>query len=184
MKLGLNPERDVDIVRLAGEEKFVAALVSGTVDAIIFPEPHVTLALRSDPKNKVIWWNQEMFPNTVSTVVMIKQSVIDRYQELVEKVVEIHLRANKLFKEDREYWARVTAKVVGEGRAPLDVARQAVSGPGANSVGNPRGAVDAFALFDRFLVQDGGYPAVLNPENWFDFRFYDRVLLRRPELKD
>jgi NitT/TauT family transport system substrate-binding protein len=183
-RLGLNPERDVEIVRLAGEEKFIPALVSGAVDAFIFPEPHITLAQRSDPKNQVIWWNQETFPNTVSTVVMVKQSLIDQYPEMMEKLVEIHLRANKLFQEDREYWARVTAKMVGEERLPFDIVRQAINGPGANSVGNPRGAVDAIVLFDQFLVQDGTYPAVIRAENMFDFRFYDRVVLRRPELKD
>ena len=115
---------------------------------------------------------------------MVQQRLIDQYPAMVEKLVEIHLRANKLFNKDKDFFARTVSKVLGEKFLPLDVAQKAVRSPATHMVTDLRPLLGTLALYDASEVKQGIWPKPLKIEDVLDLRFYDAVLKKHPELAD
>jgi len=115
---------------------------------------------------------------------MVQQRLIDRYPAMIEKLVEIHLRVNKLFNRDRDFFARTVTKVLGERFLPLDVAQEAVRSPATHMVTNLRPLLPALTVYDASEVKQGVWPKPLKIEDVLDLRFYDAVVKKHPELAD
>ncbi len=180
--LGVDPTQDVEIVGM-GEDRLVTAVVSGQLDGAFILEPLITLILRRDPVNfKPIVWSRDIRSNQIAQVVLVKQNLIDQYPEMMERLVKIQMQATKLLKEDREFWAQVTVKYLES--LSLEDARAAVNSPAANLASNLRDVAPSVLLFDRFMVQQGVYPSPIAIGDLVDFRFYDRVVKKHPELND
>ena len=180
--LGVDPAREVEIVGM-GEDRLVTAVVSGQLDGAFILEPLVTLILRRDPaKFTPIVWSRDIRSNQLAQVVLVKQSLIDQYPEMMERLVKIQMQATRLLKEDREFWAQVSVKYL-QGLS-LEDARVAVNSPAANLASNLRDVAPSVLLFDRFMVQEGVYPSQITIDDLVDFRFYDRVVQKHPELND
>jgi hypothetical protein len=56
----------------------------------------------------------------------VRQRLIDHYPALVEKLVELHRRANKLFTADEDFFAQTVGKGLEEQVLPLEVPQEAV----------------------------------------------------------
>jgi hypothetical protein len=55
---------------------------------------------------------------------------------------------------------------------------------GGSLVTNHRALADMLALYDAFLVKQGVWPQPLKVEDVLEYRFYDAVLQKHPELAD
>jgi len=179
-KLGVDPERDVQILAMAAGVT-PAAAIAKQIDATVTVEHFITLMPRVFP-SRVIAWGQDVRPGQPNHVLVVHQRMMDNYPEFVKKLVELHLRATRALREDKDYWAKVASDWVGAELLPLDVARQAVRSPAANLIANPRLIVDGIRTEDRFLVSLGRWPGPATMEQIFDFRFYDAVVREHPEL--
>ncbi len=181
--VGVDPEHDVTIVPMGGDQ-LVAAMAAGQVDGVVYGEPQITLIQRADPKFKVLLYGKDLVPGLPGGVVMVQQRLIDQYPALVGQLVEIHLRATKLFNADKDVFARTVSKALGEQFLPLEVAQAAVRSPATHMVTNLRALVETLALYDASEVKQGVWPTALKIEDVFDLRFYDAVLQKHPELAD
>ncbi|MBM2836914.1 MAG: transporter substrate-binding protein [candidate division NC10 bacterium] len=181
--IGVSPERDVTIVPMGGDQ-LVAAMAAGQVDSVVFGEPQITLILRADARFKVLLYGKDLVPGLPGGVVMVQQRLIDQYPAMVEKLVEIHLRANRLFNKDKDFFARTVNKLLGEKFLPLDVAQAAVRSPATRMVTDLRPLLKTLAVYDASEVTQGTWPAPLKIESILDLRFYDAVVKRHPELAD
>jgi ABC-type nitrate/sulfonate/bicarbonate transport system substrate-binding protein len=179
-KLGVDPERDVEILRMVAGVTPTAA-VTGQIDATVTVEHTITLMPRAFP-SKVIAWGQDVRPGMPNHVLLVHQRIMNNYPKFVEKLVELHARATKALREDRDYWARVVSDWVGAELLPLELAQQAVRSPAANLIADPRLIVDGVHTEDKFLVSLGRWPSPATTEQIFDFRFYDAVVREHPEL--
>ena len=177
---GVSAENDVEIVPM-GVDQLTPAMAAGRLDGAVYGEPQLTLILRADPKFKVLLYAKDLVPDLPGGTVMVQQRLIDQYPAMLEKLVEIHLRTNKLFNTDREFFARTVAKTLG---IPLDVAQASVRSPAAHMVTNLRALAPTLAVYDAFEVKQGVWPKPLKIEEVFDLRFYDAVLKKHPELAD
>ena len=182
VSLGASPEQDVDILPM-GTDQLVAAMLAGQIDGVVYGEPQITLLRRANPKFKA-FYGKDFVPDSPGGVVMVQQRLIDQYPGIVEKLVEIHVRANKLFNADKDFFARTVTRLLGEEFLPLAVAQAAVHSPAITMVTNPRTLADTLAAYDAFLVQQGVWPKPLKIEEVFDYRFYDAVVAKHPELED
>ena len=181
--IGVDTEKDVTLIPMGGDQ-LVAAMATGQVDGVVYGEPQITLLLRADPKFKVLLYGKDLVPGLPGGTIMVQQRLIDQYPAMVEKLVEIHLRANKLLNTDKDFFARTVSKVLGEKFLPLDVAQQAVRSPATHLVTDLRALAATLAVYDAFEVKQGVWPGPLKIEDLFDLRFYDAVLKRHPELAD
>ncbi len=182
-RIGVDPEHDVTILPMGGDQ-LVAAMASGQVDGVVYGEPQITLLQRADPKFKVLLYGKDLVPGLPGGVVMVQQRLIDRYPALVDKLVEIHLRATKLFNADKDFFARTVSKALGEQFLPLDVAQAAVRSPATHMVTNLRALAQTLGLYDASEVKQGVWPTPLKIEDILDLRFYDAVLQKHPGLAD
>jgi len=98
--------------------------------------------------------------------------------------VELHLRANKLFNADKDFFARTVSKALGEHILPLEVAKEAVRSPATHMVTNHRALAATLAVYDEFEVREGVWPKALSIDDVFEYRFYDTVVQKHPELAD
>jgi len=178
--VGVAPDQDVEIVPM-GADQIVAAMAAGRIDGAVYGEPQLTLIQRADPRFKVLLYARDLLPGLPGGTVMVQQRLIDQYPAMIEKLVEIHLRANKLFNTDRDFFARTVAKALG---LPLDVAQASVRSPAAHMVTNLRALAATLAVYDAFEVKQGVWPRPLKIEEVVDLRFYDAVVKKYPELAD
>ena len=181
--IGVDPEKDLEIVPM-GAEQIVAAMAAGQVDGAVYGEPQITLIQRADPKFKVLLYGKDLVPGLPGGVVMVQQRLIDQYPALIDKLVELHLRANKLFNADKDFFARTVSKALGESFLPFDIAQAAVRSPATHMVTDLRALAATLAVYDAFEVEQGVWPKPLKIEDVFDLRFYDRVVQKHPELAD
>jgi len=181
--IGIDPEKDVTILPMGGDQ-LVAAIAAGQVDAVVYGEPQITLIERVDPKFKVLLYGKDLVAGLPGGVVMVQQRLIDQYPALVEKLVELHLRANKAFNADKDFFARTVSKALGEQFLPLEVAQQAVRSPATYMVTNLRPLLETLAVYDASEVKQGVWPQPLKLEDVLDLRFYDVVVQKHPELAD
>jgi NitT/TauT family transport system substrate-binding protein len=181
--IGVDPANDVNIVPMGGDQ-LVAAMASGQVDGVVYGEPQIILLQRADPNFTVLLYGKDLVPDLPGGVVMVQQRLIDQYPALVEKLVEIHLRANKLFNADKDFFARTVTKMLGEQFLPLDAAQAAVRSPATHMVTNLRPLLPTLEVYDASEVKQGVWPMPLKIEKVLDLRFYDAVLQKHPELAD
>jgi len=179
-RIGVDPEKDVTIIPM-GVDQLVAAMATGQVDGIVSGEPWITLLKRADPKFKVLLYAKDLVAGLPGGVVMVQQRLIDQYPATVEKLVEIHLRVNKLFNTDKDFFARTATKYLG---LSSEVSQEAVRSPTLHLVGNHRALANSMAVYDAFEVKMGVWPKPLRIEDVFEYRFYDAVVKRLPELAD
>jgi NitT/TauT family transport system substrate-binding protein len=181
--IGIDPERDVTIAPMGGDQ-LVAAIAAGQIDAVVYGEPQITLIERVDPKFKVLLYGKDLVAGLPGGVVMVQQHLIDQYPALVEKLVELHLRANKAFNAEKDFFARTASKALGEQVLPLEVAQQAVRSPATHMVTDLRPLLETLAVYDASEVKQGVWPQPLKLEEVLDLRFYDAVVQKHPELAD
>ncbi len=147
------------------------AMAAGQIDGAVYGEPQTTLIERADPKFKVLLYSKDFVPGLPGGVVMVQQRLIDQHPVLVENLVELHLRANKLFNADKDFFARTVTKLFEEQFLPIDVVQAAVRSPSMNLVTNHRRLADTLALYDAFEVKQGIWPKPLKVEDVFEYRF-------------
>ena len=181
--LSVDPEHDVEIVPMGGDQ-LIAAMAAGQIDGVVYGEPQITLIQRANPKFKVLLYGKDLMPGLPGGVVLVQQRLIDRYPAMIEKLVEIHLRVNKLLNADKDFFAQTVSKLLGEQFLPLDVAQEAVRSPAIHMVTNLRALVDTLAVYDASEVKQGIWPQPLKIEDVLDLRFYDAVVEKHPELAD
>jgi NitT/TauT family transport system substrate-binding protein len=181
--IGVGEEQDVTIVPM-GADQLVAAMVAGRVDGVVYGEPQITLIQRADPRFTVLLYGKDLVPGLPGGVVMVQQRLIDQHPTLIEKLVEIHLRANQRFNTDKDFFARTVSKMLGEQVLPLDVAQVAVRSPATHMVTNLRALAATLAVYDAFEVRQGVWLKPLALDDIFEARFYDAVLQKHPELAD
>lgn len=87
---------DIEIRRM-NPPKQVISLIVGQIDAAFLPEHHATLAESYGFKR--IATSQEIWPNMLGSVLIVKEDLIHNNREIVTKLVEINNRGLELVKK-------------------------------------------------------------------------------------
>jgi NitT/TauT family transport system substrate-binding protein len=87
---------NIEVLRM-NPPKQIMALASGQIDAAFLPEHHATLA--ESLGFHTIAKSQDIWPNMLGSVLVVKEDLINNNPELVQKLVEITERGTKLAKE-------------------------------------------------------------------------------------
>lgn len=84
-------------IRRMNPPKQIIALMTGQIDAAFIPEHHATLA--ESQGFHTIARSQDIWPNMLGSVLIVKEDLINNNPELVQKLVEITERGTRLAKE-------------------------------------------------------------------------------------
>jgi len=178
-KLGLDPERDVEIVAM-GEDRVQAALAAGLIDGTAIVEPLISIAEWKGWPYKTIVWSGEIIPGVPGAIVMVNGKFLRENGALVKKLIEIHLRATKLIRDDPKAAARLLSKALGESLLPEEVALKALQSPPKFSV-DPRRLVPGTLAHIEHALKLGVLKSAPTVEQIFDFTLYDAVVKQKPE---
>jgi NitT/TauT family transport system substrate-binding protein len=163
---------DVEIVGM-GADKVQHALLSGAVDAASIMEPILTVVQQRDPSAKVLARGGEMLPNQPGAVVVVRQEVIAEYREAVQDLVELHLRATDLIKNDPKRAAEHIQEFIGRGLIDTDTLLAAMTSPSSNFEADPHAIVESTRTLHDFQAETGTLKKPVPFETLFDFTFHD-----------
>jgi NitT/TauT family transport system substrate-binding protein len=173
-RLGL----DLDVVDIAGQSPSAlqSTLASGGADAGSAIEP-IPTQLRNDPNSTMepFVYADEIMPGQPGAVLQPSQSLVEDRPDLVEKLVDIHVRATEFIHENRDAAAGMASDVIGSDVLPSEMAAQAINSPASNFISNPRRVVEKSLLYNDFHRDLGSVDRDLSEDDVFDHSFYDRV---------
>ncbi len=107
---------------------------------------------------------------------------MEKYPKVVKELVEIHLKATKLLKEQKDEAAKILSEQIGPEALSVEIARKALESPATNWVVNPHKIVAATKTLNEFDEKAGTTARVLKPAELFNFTFYDAVVKEQPGL--
>ena len=169
---------DLDVVEIAGQSPSAlqSTLASNRADAGSAIEPIPTqLRNNLDSNMEPFLYADEIMPGQPGAVLQPSQSLVDDQPDLVQRLVEIHVRATEFIHENREQAAEMASEVVGSDVLPKAVAVQAINSPASNFISNPHRIVEKSLVYNDFHQQLGSVDADLSEGDVFDHSFYDQV---------
>jgi NitT/TauT family transport system substrate-binding protein len=173
-KLGL----DLDVVEIVGQSPSAlqSTLSAGRADAGSVIEPIPTQLLNdSDSDMEPFRYAGRIMPGQPGAVLQPSQKLVNDQPDLVEQLVEIHVRATDFITENREEAAGMASEVVGSDVLPKDVAVQAINSPASSFISDPHRIVEKSLIYNEFQQQLGSVDTDLAEGDVFDHSFYETV---------
>jgi NitT/TauT family transport system substrate-binding protein len=169
---------DLDVVEIAGQSPSAlqSTLAANRADAGSVIEP-IPTQLQNNPDSNMapFLYADEIMPGQPGAVLQPSQSLVDDQPDLVQQLVEIHVRATDFIQENREQAAEMASEVVGSDVLPREVAVQAINSPASNFISNPHRIVEKSLVYNDFHQQLGSVSKDLTEKDVFDHSFYDQV---------
>jgi acyl transferase domain-containing protein/NAD(P)H-dependent flavin oxidoreductase YrpB (nitropropane dioxygenase family)/ABC-type nitrate/sulfonate/bicarbonate transport system substrate-binding protein/NAD(P)-dependent dehydrogenase (short-subunit alcohol dehydrogenase family) len=195
---GLVPKVDVALTEAApipDREELTARLVAIVSERTGYPpemldldlDLEADLGIDSIKRIEILGNYQKAFDFTANEDIALIMEELAKIKTLrgVIEWVDTRLRAVLAGQpEDKDLWARMASKWIGEETLPLDLAQEAVRSRATNQIADPRVIAPSILLYDKFLVEAGVWPERLQVEDILDFRFYDEVVKPQAPQED
>ena len=165
---GLDPEEDVRITEINGANAVFGAIANGEVDGASIMEPVPTRAEEEGLPVQTFKTSSEIMPGQPAAVTLMSDEV--RNSETAPQFLRQHVRATEFIKENPEETADIVEEGIG---MPSDQALDALNGPLANFVTDPREIVDGTEIFADFASQNGDIDEELSSDQIFDHTVYE-----------
>lgn len=145
------------------------ALKAGSVDAVFLPHPAPAIIVAAGD-GKVVMTSGEMSPGHACCVLAVSQEFIDKYPDIVQEVVRIHVDATKYTQEHPEEAAKYYAEVTGVSQ---DIVLQSIDEWDGQWISDPHLIEDYVVAYAKSQYEQGLTPRALTKEELFDTSFYD-----------
>jgi NitT/TauT family transport system substrate-binding protein len=169
---------DLSVVEIIGQSPSAlqSTLSTGNADAGSAIEPVPTI-LQTDPNSDMepFRYAGEIMPGQPGAVLQPSQSLIDESPQLVQQLVNIHLKATEFIHENREQAAEMASEVIGSDVLTGDIASQAINSPASNFISNPHRIVEKSLVYNDFHQQLDSVEADLSESEVFDHSFYEEA---------
>ena len=182
-QLGLDAETDISIVPL-GVNQVQSALATGEVDGSLIMEPVLSLAQEQEWGYRTIVGGGEILENQPGAVLVVTEELIENNPELVEKLVELHLRASELAIADRDRAAEIASSYIGDDILSVEIARIALDSNSLRVQPNPYSILESTEAYNAFQVALGVFDEPVTQDQLFDLSFYDAVIEAFPEYAE
>lgn len=167
---GLDPETAADIVEIGGANALWQAIAGDDVDGASALEPVLTRAQQEGSPIQLFRTAADIMPGQPGAVVLMTDEV--RESEQATQFLEQHVRATEFIRENPQE----TAEIVEEGiDMPADQALEALDGPLANFVTDPREIESGVEIFSQFAHENGQIDDSLSLDDIFDYSLYDSL---------
>ena len=164
----IDPEEDVEITEINGANAVFTAMSQGSVDGASIMEPVPTRAEEEGLPVQTFKTSSEIMPGQPAAVTLMSDAVRD--SETAPQFLRQHVRATEFIEENPEDTAEIVEEGIG---MPADQALEALNGPLANFVTDPREIVDGTEIFADFASQNGDIDEELSSDQIFDHTVYE-----------
>lgn len=130
----------------AKPQAILSALLSGQIDAAALPEHRPTVA--ESKGLKVLLISQDIWPNMPGSYLVVKEELIKRDPEVIQRLIEINKHGLKVIKEKPDYAAKIAGEYLGISE---ELARRSLSRLEFNSTLN----VDEIQRYIDFMHSHG-----------------------------
>ncbi|MEA1965366.1 MAG: ABC transporter substrate-binding protein [Candidatus Aerophobetes bacterium] len=120
----LNESKILSKVQRMNPPKQILAVKTGQLDAAFLPEHHATMAEESG--FKMILKTQDIWPEMQGSVLVVKESLLKEYPQMVKALVEASQKATDWINHHPDEAAKIVAnelQVVGENIFPLNLSK-------------------------------------------------------------
>jgi NitT/TauT family transport system substrate-binding protein len=169
-RLGIS--RDSMDVVYQGAAQVQQSLLTGAVDGAAILEPVVTLTLSKVKGSKVVEKGSALFPGQPGAVLAVREALIARAPQLVQALVDAHIRATAKLRTDPEGSAAAVGKYVGGGRMPKEVVVQALKNSQDSFVDDPDYIIPGTRTMHDYQEETGSLKAKVDLDALFDTSFY------------
>lgn len=169
---------DLDVIEIVGQSPSAlqSTLSTGNADAGSAIEPVPTI-LEENPDTDMepFKYAGEIMPGQPGAVLQPSQSLVDDNPDLVQELVDIHVRATGFIHENRTRAAEMASEVIGSDILTPAVATQAINSPASNFISNPRRIVEKSLVYNDFHQELGSVDTDLSESDVFDHSFYEEA---------
>lgn len=169
---------DLDVIEIVGQSPSAlqSTLSTGNADAGSAIEPVPTI-LQANPDTDMepFIYAGEIMPGQPGAVLQPSQSLVDDNPDLVQQLVDIHVRATGFIHENRARAAEMASEVIGTDILSTELATTAINSPASNFISNPRRIVDKSLVYNDFHQQLGSVDVDLSESDVFDHSFYEEA---------
>lgn len=172
---------DKDVVEIVpmGADRVQQALLAGEVDGASILEPVITLVLAQERSAKVILTGGEMMPEQPGSVLAVRGALIRKRPNVVQKLVELHLRATEFLILEPERAAKHVQQALGKDKISLEMAERAITSPYGKFVADPYRIRASTERMHDFQREIGVLKAPVPLDDLFVTRFFDAAAAMR-----
>lgn len=172
--LGMNLD-DVELIGM-GAARVQQALLSRSVDAAGILEPVLSIVESKLPDAKVVVRADGMMPGQPGSTLAVRENVLAEHRDAIVKLMELHIRATKLLREQPELAAPHVTEFVAKGLVEEEIILKALSSPSANFTANPRDIVESTEYMSQFQAEQQIQKGKVATEEMFDLSVYDEAI--------
>lgn len=163
-----------------GNAQVQQALLSEAVDAASILEPVVSIALQRLDNARVIASGGELFPDQPGAVLIVRDELISENPQIVQALVDMHIRSTKLLNGDATQAAEHVRPFVGGDRLETSVVIQALENSQGHFVADPSAIQAATRVMHDFQAEVGTLKKEVPLAQLFDVSFYDASTEPKP----
>lgn len=169
-KVGVDPEKAVEITEIGGANAVFQAIANGEIDGSSIMEPVPTRAEAEGLPIRTFRTAAEIMPGQPAAVTLMNDTV--RNSDVATQFLRQHVNATEFISENPDRTANIVEKGIG---MSADQARQALDGPLSNFVTDPREIENGTKIFSKFASENGQIDKELALEDIFDYGVYDSL---------
>lgn len=173
---------EIEIIPL-GIEQVQVALATNNADASLIMEPVISLADAQGWGYSTLVTGAEILADQPGAVLIVRNSLIEENPELVEKLVELHIRATIYATSDLDEAARIASEQIGDDILSIDIARIAAESSALNWISSPYQILESTRIYNDFQVALEVFDEPVDLDILFDTSFYDAVIEANPEFE-
>lgn len=172
---------EIEIIPL-GVDQVQVALATGNADASLIMEPVISLAESQDWGFSTLVTGAEILADQPGAVLIVRDSLIEENPDLVEKLVELHIRATIYASSDLDEAARIASEQIGDDILSIDIAR--IASEELNWISSPYSILESTRAYNDFQVALEVFDEPVDLDVLFDTSFYDAVIEANPDFEE
>ena len=167
---GVDPEADVTITEINGANAVFQAIANDEIDGASIMEPVPSRVSEEGLSYETFRTSAEIMPGQPAAVTLMTDSV--RESAVATEFLDQHVRATTFIDENPSATAEIVESGIG---MPAEQAQQALSGPLANFVTDPREVEAGTEIFAEFAADNDQTDEQLTVDQIFDYSVYDNL---------
>lgn len=173
-QLGADPA-DVDII-YQGAAQVQQALLTEAVDGAAILEPVVSIVLDRNDTAVDVASGSELFPSQPGAVLVVRAETIQAHRSTVTALVDAHIRATDMLRNDVERATPSVATYVGGGRLDPAIVSAAIARSQAGFVADPNFIVAGTQVMHDFQAAQGTLNQPVDLSALFDLALYNELV--------
>lgn len=167
---GIDPETDVEVKGM-GPGDAMTAISAGQVDAVFLPHPSPTM-IESEGTGRSVVSSGEMLQDHACCVVAVSGDLIRNHPDIVQQIVETHVRATEYNSENLGEAAQIFAD---DQDWDVELVNKSLTDWDGSWVADPNLIVNSTVDYAQVQYELGYISSSLSQDDIFDLSFYDAL---------